>query len=112
MYLIIDNATNEWVSTAETQDEIADPLPSHLHVVDVGNMDLQTHTWDVTTGTVEPIPVVPDFISPIYTKLQLKNGTKALLEKDPDTWTANEQKRALYVTVLLAANTFLRTGDF
>lgn len=60
--------------------------------------------------TTAPAPT-PDFISPIFTKAQVKNETKSLLETNPDTWTANQQKRAAYITLLLQVNQYLKTGN-
>ena len=59
-----------------------------------------TEKWDTVTRTIVPQPA--PFITPVVTPTQIRDTLKVLLETTPGSWTAAQEKQALYGLLLLA----------
>src|SRR3990167_3755519 len=113
MYFLIDKVTNKHESTALTLAEIAQPLPDRLKIIDVGAIDLALNYLDEITSTVKPIPIPPDVITPVVSKMQAAAWLKTFFETDPTSWSAtdwNTQLRYAVYALLLAEFRNFKSG--
>ena len=94
-------------SDAATQ-RLTDVQLTARGLVRVSIADLPTNgqRWNTTTHTIETMAVPPPLIQPLVDRATATTVMKTLLETNPASWTAAQERQAMYAILLLAFRDF------
>ena len=98
---LVVNATGELKQTLP-EEAVPNPLPAGWVSIDIPRqVNGEIEEWNPATRTIVPKDLTP-LIVPLVTKTQARDTLKVLLETNPATWTATQERQAMYLILLFA----------
>lgn len=105
-YAFYDNSTKALFSSCRDNE----PMATDTELASVNRVKKHVSSlagvWDTTLlDFVVPEPV-PNVLTPVVTKEQATAILKTLIETNPATWTATQERQAIYALLLFAFKDF------